>query len=56
MAKKAITITIEETVIQDGKEFAKDQNRALSNFIEWLIIKEKREGEKNNKITSTNAD
>ena len=55
MAKKAITITIEETVINDGKELAKDQNRALSNFIEWLIIKEKREGEKNNKITSTDA-
>lgn len=56
MSKKAITITIEETVINDGKELAKDQNRALSNFIEWLIIKEKREGEKNNKITYTDVD
>lgn len=56
MAKKAITITIEETVIKYGKELAEEQNRALSNFIEWLIIKEKREGEKNNKITPTELD
>ena len=48
MAKKAITITVDEQVILDAKKRAELNNRAFSNHIEWLLIKDIREGEKNN--------
>ena len=56
MAKKAITITIDEQVILDAKKRAELNNRPFSNHIEWLLIKDIREGEKNNKITPSEAD
>lgn len=56
MAKKAITITIDEQVILDAKKRAEYENRPFSNHIEWLLIKDIRDGEKKNKITSADAD
>lgn len=56
MAKKAITITVDEQVILDAKKRAEYENRPFSNHIEWLLIKDIREGEKNNKITPTELD
>lgn len=48
MAKKAITITVDEQVIIDAKKRAEHNNRPFSNHIEWLLIKDIREGEKKN--------
>jgi hypothetical protein len=56
MAKKAITITVDKQVILDAKKRAEHNNRPFSNHIEWLLIKDIREGEKNNKITPTELD
>lgn len=56
MSKKAITITVDEQVIIDAKKRAEYENRPFSNHIEWLLIKDIREGEKNNKNTPTNSD
>ena len=53
MSKKAITITVDEQVILDAKKRAELNNRPFSNHIEWLLIKDIREGEKNNKIIPT---
>jgi hypothetical protein len=47
MAKKKITFTLEESIIETGKELAKGQNRNFSNFVEWLILEE---GKRVNKI------
>jgi hypothetical protein len=39
MAKKAITITVDEKVIIDAKKRAEHNNRPFSNHIEWLFMK-----------------
>lgn len=38
MAKIRVNITIEQEILEKGKEIAKSQNRTLSNYIETLII------------------
>lgn len=56
MAKKAITITADKQVINDAKKRAEYEHRSFSNHIEWLLIKDIREGEINNKINPTELD
>ncbi|MCP3682105.1 MAG: hypothetical protein GY861_05380 [bacterium] len=41
MARETITVTIEGKVITDGKEQAKAEVRSFSNYLEWLIIRDK---------------
>lgn len=38
MPKIRVNITIEQEILEKGKEIAKSQNRTFSNYLETLII------------------
>lgn len=40
MRKKIVAITMDEDVWNNAKEYAKTQNRNLSNFLTYLVLKE----------------
>jgi len=52
MAKKSITIALEETVIKDLQERAKTENRSLSNLIETILLKNQSGNENKNNASN----
>ena len=46
MKTKPVTLTISENVIIEGKKQALKEHRSFSNYVEWLIIEDKKRGEK----------
>jgi len=38
--KKAVTLTLEENIIKQGKEQGKAKHRNFSNYVEWLILQD----------------
>lgn len=42
MKTKPVTLTISEDVIIQGKEQAIKEHRSFSNYVEWLIIEDKK--------------
>lgn len=40
MQKRVVCITMDEKIWNKAKQIAKTQNRTLSNFLSYLVIKE----------------
>lgn len=60
MAKIQLPVRIEEKQLNTLKELARADNRTLSNYVDTMIKEHIKnsfwDGEKNNKITPTDAD
>ncbi len=56
MVKKAINIKLDESIIEEAKKLAGEENRSLKNFCENIIIEYIKDNKKKNKEISQNEE